>query len=415
MQEKLTIGYVTNVYARASDTFIRGEVLQLRALGHTVHTFSIRRAPDDRHISEEIRREQSTTDYILAHGPVRLLLSFAAWCVRSPLRMLSAFRLAWRTCQPGIRARIWQAAYLLEASYLAERVRRLEIQHLHNHIPVGVGTVTMLAAHLADVPYSMTIHGPRTFFEVTLWALPEKIRRCAFTACISHFCRSQCMAWSDVEDWHKLKIIHCGLDRKFLDAPPSDVPDNARLVCVARLSPEKGHLVLLEAAKRLLDEGTAVELVFAGDGPLRQRVEAAADAMQLSEHVAVTGWLDADTIRAELAKSRALVLPSFAEGLPVVLMEAMALGRPVISTWVAGIPELVKHGVNGWLVPPGDVDALAAAMKQALETPAEQLARMGKDGAERVRKDHDARKEAAKLAQLFRASINREKMDDAHN
>jgi len=179
------------------------------------------------------------------------------------------------------------------------------------------------------------------------------------------------MAWSSPEDWSKLEIIHCGLEQSFLEAPASNIPDTARLLCITRLSPEKGTLTLLHAVKRLRDEGTGIELVFAGDGPLRRDIETAIDEMQLSACVTTAGWMDVHALQEALANSRALVLPSFIEGLPVVLMEAMALGRPVISTWVAGIPELVTHGVNGWLVPPGDVDALAAAMKEALEAPVE--------------------------------------------
>jgi colanic acid/amylovoran biosynthesis glycosyltransferase len=123
----------------------------------------------------------------------------------------------------------------------------------------------------------------------------------------------------------------------------------------------------------------------------------------LQDRVRITGWLGNDNVREEIAAARALVLPSFAEGLPVVLMEAMALGRPVISTFVAGVPELVQPGVNGWLVPAGDIDALAGAMKTCLQTSVAELASMGAAARERVRARHDADVEAAKLARFFTA------------
>jgi colanic acid/amylovoran biosynthesis glycosyltransferase len=406
MSAKLTIGYLTNIYARASDTFIRGEVLQLRALGHTVHTFSIRKAPEDSHISEEIRQEQSTTDYILNHSKLRLVQSMVMWCIRSPMRVLSTLILARQTCPPGLRSMVWQAAYLLEASYLAQQIRRLGIQHLHNHIATGVGTVAMLAAHLADIPYSMTVHGFPEFFEMDKWALPEKIRRSAFISCITEFCRSQCMAWTSPDVWHKLKIVRCALNDTFLSDTVSAFPDTRRVLCVTRLSPEKGLVLLLEAAKHLKDQSVDFKLIMVGDGPLRGSIEGTINELQLTEHVVLLGWQNAEAVKEQLAQSCALVLPSFIEGLPVVIMEAMALRRPVISTWVAGIPELVTHRVNGWLVPPGNVGALAAAMKEALEAPIEQLEAMGRDGAQRVKEYHDARKEAAKLAELFRQSVS---------
>ena len=405
MPDKLTIGYVTNIYARASDSFIRGEVQQLRSMGHTVHTFSIRRAKEDQNISQEICQEQSTTDYILSHNPLRLLLSFLSGCLRSPLRMFATLRLARQTTAAGLKAKVWQVAYMLEASYLAERAGKLGIQHLHNHIPVGVGTVTMLAARLAELPYSLTIHGFPTFYEMKRWAVPEKIFRSAFTACISSFCRSQCMIWLPASDWPKLKIIHCGLNGTFLAAPSSPLLDDPRLVCVARFSGEKGHHVLLDAVRILVEQRRKVKLVLVGDGPSRPQIELAVKELQLQEHVQLIGWRDAETVREKILNARALVLPSFAEGLPVVIMEAFALKRPVISTYVAGIPELVENGVNGWLVPAGSAEALADAMRQALASSPEKLARMGQAGYERVTQNHDVCKEAQKLAALFRGAI----------
>jgi glycosyltransferase involved in cell wall biosynthesis len=129
--------------------------------------------------------------------------------------------------------------------------------------------------------------------------------------------------------------------------------------------------------------------------------------------VGITGWASSSDVAGYIADSRALVLPSFAEGLPVVIMEAFALKRPVISTYVAGIPELVENGVNGWLVPAGSAEALADAMRQALAASPEKLARMGRAGYERVTQNHDIRKEAAKLADLYREAIAEEKGEKA--
>jgi glycosyltransferase involved in cell wall biosynthesis len=163
-------------------------------------------------------------------------------------------------------------------------------------------------------------------------------------------------------------------------------------------------LLLIDAARRLLERGEDFNLTFAGDGELRPDLEALINQHKLQNHIRITGWLNSNQVREELLSARALVLPSFAEGLPVVIMEAMALKRPIISTFVAGIPELIKHGQQGWLIPAGDVEELAKAMQQCLATPPEDMKRMGEAGYEVVTKRHDVDKEAKVLAALLKQS-----------
>jgi glycosyltransferase involved in cell wall biosynthesis len=171
---------------------------------------------------------------------------------------------------------------------------------------------------------------------------------------------------------------------------------------VARLSSQKGHLLLLEAAERLADAGETFEIVLVGDGPLRRPIEDAIRRLELEDQIRVAGWMGSEQVRQTIVRSRALVLPSFAEGLPVVIMEALALGRPVITTAIAGTPELVEPGVTGWLVPAGSVDALVPALRAALDAPTDVLETMGRAGARLVVERHRAATEARKLASLFR-------------
>ena len=182
-------------------------------------------------------------------------------------------------------------------------------------------------------------------------------------------------------EWPKVHVVRCGVDAAFLAAGPQPISDNRRLVCVGRLAEEKGQLMVLEALAALAAEGVSFEVVLAGDGPLRPVIEGRLRDLGLESTVRITGWLSNDAVRAELLSARVLLLPSFAEGLPVALMEALALGRPAISTYVAGIPELLQNGVSGWLIPAGSVEQLVTAIKQALETPASRLADMGRAGA----------------------------------
>jgi colanic acid/amylovoran biosynthesis glycosyltransferase len=259
----------------------------------------------------------------------------------------------------------------------------------------------MLTSALSGIPYSLTIHGPGEFDRPTLLALDEKIRRSEFIVAISEYGRSQLYRWSEHAEWPKIHVVHCGLDGHFLDRAPVPIPEAPRLVFVGRLVEAKGPLLLIEAAGRLAAAGRVFELVLVGDGPLRRPIEALVERLGLRNHVRLAGWQGADSVREEILRARTLVLPSFAEGLPVVLMEALALGRPVISTYVAGIPELVVPDVCGWLVPAGSVEALAAAMDNALSAPTQDLERMGHAGAARVALRHNGALEAAKLDTLL--------------
>jgi colanic acid/amylovoran biosynthesis glycosyltransferase len=398
--EAVVLGYLTNQYGRASDTFIRQEVTGLRERGHQVHTFSIRR-PDDYVDSEEILRERASTTYLLQVSAVKLLANVVVRAVRYPRSTLHAIALAWNTKRPGFKGALWQAFYFVEAAWLARCISREKVEHVHNHIGTNSASVCMLAARMAGVSWSMTVHGPHDFVDPSGWAFAQKLQSAVFSAFISEFARSQAMWHSPATAWPRFHIVRCGLDRGFLDAPATPVPQQPRFVFVGRLAPEKGVTVLMDAVASLGSRGIAVQLVIIGDGPYRGEVEQRIVRGHLQEVVKLLGWQSTQRVREEILASRALVLPSFAEGLPIVLMEALALHRPAIATQIAGIPELVEHGVNGWLVPPGSVEALCGALHEALEASPTQLGEMGKAGAARVRERHDASSSVAALEALF--------------
>lgn len=394
-----TIAYLHSVYARAGDTFIRAEVRQLRSFGHTVHTFSVREPDASELVSREIRDEHARTDYILGHGFLCLLLSAIRELLRAPRRTFAALKVAARCGWPGIRGRLWPFAYFFEACYLSRQLREKHVDHLHDHNGEGCAVVAMLASMLSGVPYSLTIHGPGEFDRPTLLALAEKVRRSEFTVAISEYGRSQVLRWIDPEDWPKVQVVRCGVRFDDENQEVGMVRDR-RLVCVGRLSSVKGHFILLDAIARLKAE-PAFEVVIVGDGPMRRAIEERAVELGIQDRVILTGWMSTEGVHQEIARCCAMVLPSFAEGLPVVLMEAFAVGRPVIATAITGIPELVEPGVSGWLVPAGSVDALSAAIREVLSTDRERLASMGRAGTARVRERHDQRAEARKLETLI--------------
>jgi colanic acid/amylovoran biosynthesis glycosyltransferase len=406
MPQPIRLGYLTSVYGRASDTFIRSEVASLRGLGHEVRTFSIRRPAASELVSIAIRQEQAETEAVLEVGFVRMAASAIRWAVRSPGTLLKALRIVFQIRRPGLKGHLLPVVYFLEAAYLAERLQARGVEHLHNHIGENSASVAMIAAELAGIPFSLTIHGPGEFDRPMDLALDVKIRRASFVAAVTEFGRSQLFRWSDPADWPKIRIVHCGVEPLFLDRSLDVPPDRPDLVCVGRLAEQKGQLVLVEAAGKLVSEGINLKITLVGEGPMRKPIEDAVHRLSLEGRVRIAGWMGAEGVLDEILKARALVLPSFAEGLPVVIMEALALGRPVISTYVAGIPELVEPGECGWLVPAGSVDALARAIQEMLASPVEDLARMGLEGARRVAERHDPRIEARKLSALFEAGVS---------
>jgi glycosyltransferase involved in cell wall biosynthesis len=401
------LAYLTSAYGRMSDTFIRNEVEQLRRMGFTVHTFSIRRPPLEPGAGEDVRREQASTEYLLSGGAGRLLAGAFRTALSRPGPFLAALALAQRCSPPGLKPRLWHLAYALEAACLAGRLREKGVGHLHNHIGQNSATVAMLAAAIAGIPYSLTIHGPDDFDQPLQIALGEKVRRSAFTVAISSFGRSQLWRWVHADQWDKVHVVHCGVDETFLAHPPAPPPENRRLISIGRLSEQKGQALLVRAAAILAKEGVDFELALVGDGPLRAQLEAEIAANQLQDKVHLLGWKNSREVREELLASRALVMSSFAEGLPVVIMESLALGRSVLSTAIAGVPELVRDGVNGWLVPAGSVDALAAGMKRALSASRDELVQMGRAGADAVAGEYNLPTEVAKLALLFTRSGRR--------
>jgi glycosyltransferase involved in cell wall biosynthesis len=268
----------------------------------------------------------------------------------------------------------------------------------------------MFAGQLSGISYSFTAHGSEEFEKAVVLSLDEKLRHAAFAVCVSFFGRSQLMRWSPPDQWKKVELVRCGVDNNFLKAEVPAPVSGARFVCVGRLGEHKAQLILVEAVRLLRDSGVHCSVVLAGDGPMRSEVELAIQRAGLDSQISITGWVSSERVKAEMTAARALVLPSFSENMPVVIMEAMALGRPVISTYIAGIPELVHPGATGWLVPASDEIALAAAMREALAAPTDQLRAMGEAARTIIKENHDVIKEAKKLKALFQNTLDSKKL-----
>ena len=401
----MRVGYILNQYPKVSHSFIRREILALERQGFEVMRIALR-GWDSEVVDEQDARERERTRYVLQGGPFPLLWALMRVFFTRPLRFSHALGLAWRIGRRADRPLPVHLVYLAEACLIARWLIEERVACLHGHFGTNPAEVAMLAHLLCDLPWSFTVHGPEEFDKAEFIGLGEKVRHCSFVVAISSYGRSQIYRWADHECWPKVHVVHCGLDPEFLDEQVLPVPSSPRLVCVGRLCEQKGQLLLIEAARRLALDGVDFELVLAGDGDMRATIEALVIRYGLPGRVRITGWISGEQVREEIRDARALVLPSFAEGLPVVIMEAMALGRPVVSTYVAGIPELVTPGEHGWLVPAGDLEALVEALRQCLAAPSAMLRRMGDAARHRVLGRHDMDKEAAKLATLFRHAVD---------
>ncbi len=400
-EKKPRIAYLTGEYPAVSHTFILREVEALRALGFDLRTCSIRRTnASTHHRGAAERTAGETTFYVLAaaQNPWKFLRAQVEALSR-PGRWFSAVRLAWRTRPPGLKALLYQFFYLAEAAVLARQLRQENVDHLHNHFADSSCSVAMLTNELSGIPFSFTMHGPLVFFAAERWRLDEKIARAAFVACISHFCRSQGMLFSHPDHWQKLRIVHCGVDPGMYAKADGRAPGK-NILFVGRLAAMKGVPVLLEAFASVLERHPDATLTLIGDGPERDTIEARAVTLGITGAAQFSGYQNQVEVARALAVADIFALPSFAEGVPVVLMEAMATGLPVVATRIAGIPELVDDGQSGLIVPPGDAGAFAEALNALLDDAARR-ARMGEAGRNRVSAHFESSREAEKLADLF--------------
>ncbi len=403
-QSAMRVAYLVNQYPKVSHTFIRREIAALERQGVQVDRYALRGWDADVQDPEDLQ-EQARTRYLLQEGVWAVLPMLGAWLGRwfsAPAASWIALKTAWQMGRHADRPRLFHFIYLLEAARLCIWLRQSGAAHLHAHFGTNSAEVAMLAHLLGGPGFSFTVHGPEEFDKPQFLGLATKIEAARFVVAISSFGRSQLWRWLPADAWHKVQVVHCGLDAdSFISAESAAPSPSMRLVCVGRLCEQKGQLLLLEAASLVAVDHPTFELVLAGDGEMRTALEQAIAARGLQSKVRITGWIDSSTVRTEILAARGLVLPSFAEGLPVVLMEAMAMARPVISTQIAGIPELVRPGQDGWLVAAGDVQALAQAMRECLASSPERLVAMGRSALAQVTERHHIDQQAALLRSLF--------------
>lgn len=396
------VAYLVNQYPKTSHSFVRREIAALEALGWEVLRYSIRAVSEPLVETRDVR-ERERTRVLLDRPWPALATALAAMLCTRPRKLLGAFTVALGLWLRADSFSLRPLGWLIEACVLERELRRARIAHLHAHFGSNSAAVALLVRALGGPGYSFTVHGTSAFDAPLAISLREKVLAARFVVAVSDLGRAQLMRWTPHEQWSKLHVVPCGLDVEQLERPPTPPVAAPRLVCVARLSAEKGIAVLLHALARMQHQGQVCELALVGDGELRTELEALARRLGIADRVHWLGLGDQAAVRREIAAARCLVAPSLAEGLPVVIMEAFALGRPVVASAVGAIGELVVPGRSGWLVPAGAVDELAAALCEALSASRERLEQLARSGREAVLARHDVRLAAARLAELFAA------------
>ena len=394
----MKIGYLVNTYPRPSHSFIRREIAALERIGVSVHRFAMRgdaqalRDPAD-------LAEQQVTERILEQGARRLLQGL----LRHPSRrMAQALRLARQRAAAGESSLARQIVYLAEGAAVAQRANALGLSHIHAHFGTNSTRVAAYSHLLGGPRFSFTIHGPEEFDRPEALDLGGKLALSAFAVTVSSFGRSQLSRWADPADWNRIEVVHCGIEpERWSDPAPMRPGPQLRMVAIGRFAEQKGFGLLIKAFAAAHRANPALHLSLVGDGPLRGQIESVIARESMQGAVDLLGWQDENGVRAALDASHLLVVPSFAEGLPVVIMEAMASARPCLATYIAGIPELVRPGTEGWLVPAGSARALAQEMGRIATLPRDRLAQMGQAARARVLARHDVNRSARMLADLF--------------
>lgn len=397
----MKIAYLTSRYPAVSHTFILREITALRERGLEIDTFSIRRASPGDILGQQARQEAEQTRWLIPPDKGVLLKAMFRTLSGHPGRAIRTLCQAVGGHGMTLRRRLQWLAYWGEAMMLAYWLKQGSYQRLHVHFGNNGASTGMLAAALAGIPFSMTVHGSE-LLDPHKHRLAEKVAAADHVVCVSFFGRSRLMLLCPPQQWHKIRVIRCG--QRIGDTTIAESvrePDRpARIICVGRLSVEKGHLVLLDALaalKKTLD----FRCTLIGDGPLRREVEQRINTLGLQDQVTLAGSLPHDEVVGWYDQADAVVLSSFSEGVPVVLMEAMQRGRPVVATWVGGIPELVSHGESGLLVAPGNADALNQALHTLLSDHA-MADRMGRAAAQIVRNSFNESQSADELIAMFK-------------
>jgi colanic acid/amylovoran biosynthesis glycosyltransferase len=405
---RVRLAYLVSEYPAVSHTFILREVRRLRAMNFDVRVASINQCARPLSVMTAEEREQASgTFYIKSAGAWGAVRANFATILRRPGAYLRGLRFAVGLAGTDVKRLIFAFFYFVEAVMLGRWMELQRLSHVHVHFANPAAQVALIASRIFPIQYSLTVHGPDEFYDTRGLRLKEKIAGASFVCCISHFAISQLMMLSPRSEWQKFELAPLGVDPQvFTPRSFRSASEPFELLCVGRLVAAKGQHVLLDAVHRMVSRGVHIRLRLVGDGPERTCLEQEAARRALHPHVIFEGSVNQDRIREFYNAADAFVLASFAEGVPVVLMEAMAMEIPCVATYVAGIPQLIRDDVDGLLVPPADVHALTTAIERLTGDPA-LCRRLGAAGRARVSERYNLELNVVRLAKIFSARLKR--------
>ena len=379
----MKIAYLASEYPARSHTFIRREMDSLRARGWDIASYSLRKCAAGDLLNDLERAEYDNTWSVMPVKWPALVWAHICSLLSRPASYIRTLVSSVKRRPHGLRGVLYAFFYFAEGIYLARRLKADGIGLLHVHFANAGAQVGSCAAEYLGIPWGLSLHGTVDFEYPCAMQLGGYIENAVFVRCVSHFGRSQAMRHVQPPQWDKLFVAYCGCP-----TPPPAAVDlgikaaenpGIKLLSVGRLSPEKGQFLLLDAMSQLRCEGVNFTLLLVGDGPDRQALESKAAALGLEDCCTFVGAVEEARVFDYMRWADVLVCPSLMEGLPQVLMEAMALNVPVVAPAVAGIPELIADNVSGLLYAPADTRGMAEAIFRLKRDP-ELAQRLGREG-----------------------------------
>ncbi len=365
----MKLGYLIGQYPALTHTFVLREVRELRRHGVDIRLVSVSRC--DRPItklSADEAEEAIQTFSVRGAGYLHALVVNLRILCTHPLGYARGLIYAWTMSRGAPRLLVMYSLYFFEAVVAGDYFERSGVTDIHTHFS---STLSLILARIFRVRYSLTVHGPAEFEDVVGFHLAQKVAEATFVVTVSHFGLSQVMNASDSTHWHKVVMLPLGVDvtefrPKFVQRAPNEP---FRLLSVGRLAATKGYPILIRAVVLLRKRGRNISLTLVGEGPGRCILEKLIALHRLERYVRLAGPCNHNRVVDYYASSDVFVVSSFLEGIPTVLMEAMAMELPCVATWITGIPEIIENEVEGLLVPPASASAIADAVERLIQDP----------------------------------------------
>jgi colanic acid/amylovoran biosynthesis glycosyltransferase len=397
-----SLAYLTSQYPMLSMTFVLREVRQLRRMGFRIDTASIN-APDRplAKLTAEEAEEAGLTYYLKTHGVKGAISAHLKTFFTRFSGYSRGLRLGLSLGKLDTKRLLFNLMYFTEALMVGVWMQRVRQRHLHVHLGSQAATVGLYVRHIFGFGFSITVHGPDEFYDAQGQYLEQKVAAADFICCISSYARSQLMKFSPYTEWSKLVVSRLGVDPAlWVPRPAKPASDFFEILCVGRLTQAKGQHVLIDAVDQLASQGRRVRLRLVGDGPDAPSLRERARRLWNPNIVVFEGAVNQDNIRALYEAADIFCLPSLAEGIPVVLMEAMAMEIPCVTTHITGIPELIRSGTEGLLVAPSDLEGLVKALETLMDDEVLRE-RVAISGRARILRDYDLGRNVEQLAAIF--------------